>query len=135
MIAGECVSVLARELGIGRKFLYAWREAGYGSAGPQPPVRGVKRREPASDSERQAAALKNRISELDGQVRPPGGRTRFFRRSLAQYRGITPDERRRFRQRIYATIEAIAQGPVSVEEMCQAAGAPTPECPLCRLLR
>ena len=47
---------------------------------------------------------------------------RFFRRSLAQYRGIAPDERRRFRQRIYATIEAIAQGPVSVEEMCQAAG-------------
>ena len=28
MIAGECVSVLARELGIRRKLLYAWREPG-----------------------------------------------------------------------------------------------------------
>ena len=32
-------------------------------------MRGVKRREPASYSERQAAALKNRISELEGVVR------------------------------------------------------------------
>jgi hypothetical protein len=32
-----------------------------------------------------------------------------------QSRGVTPDERLRFRQWIYATIEAAAQGPLSVE--------------------
>ena len=82
MIAGECVSVLARELGIGRKFLYAWREAGYGSGGPQLPVRGVKRREPASDSERQAAALNNRISELEGLVGRQAAELDFFAAAL-----------------------------------------------------
>ena len=38
MMLGESVSALAQELGIARKFLYAWREAGYGSAGPQAPI-------------------------------------------------------------------------------------------------
>jgi transposase len=78
MVAGECVSALARELGIGRRFLYAWREAGFGSAGPQPPMGGVKRREPASDSELQALALKNRISELEGLVGRQTAELDFF---------------------------------------------------------
>lgn len=38
MMAGESVAALTKELGVGRKFFYAWREAGYGSAGPQPPI-------------------------------------------------------------------------------------------------
>jgi transposase-like protein len=38
MMAGESISALARELGVARKFFYAWREAGYGSAGPQAPI-------------------------------------------------------------------------------------------------
>lgn len=38
MMAGESISALAKELGIARKFFYAWREAGYGSAGPQAPI-------------------------------------------------------------------------------------------------
>jgi len=38
MMAGENISALAKELGIARKFFYAWREAGYGSAGPQAPI-------------------------------------------------------------------------------------------------
>lgn len=38
MMAGESISALGRELGIARKFFYAWREAGYGSAGPQAPI-------------------------------------------------------------------------------------------------
>ena len=49
MMAGESISALARELGVARKFFYAWREAGYGSAGPQAPI--LLRRQLAKESQ------------------------------------------------------------------------------------
>lgn len=62
MMAGESISALARELGVARKFLYAWREAGYGSAGPQAPI--LLRRQLAK--ERQANEAQER-EEADCQ--------------------------------------------------------------------
>lgn len=61
-MAGESISALARELGVARKFLYAWREAGYGSAGPQAPI--LLRRQLAK--ERQANEAQER-EEADCQ--------------------------------------------------------------------
>lgn len=59
MMAGESVSALAKDLGVARKFFYLWREAGYGSAGAQPPIllrrRMVKERETMDHEDSQAA--------------------------------------------------------------------------------
>jgi hypothetical protein len=50
----------------------------------------VKRREPASDSERQAAALKNRISELEGLVGRQTAELDFFAAALRNIEGSRP---------------------------------------------
>jgi transposase-like protein len=71
MMAGESVSSLAKQLGVRNKFLYQWREAGYGSAGPQPPIRIRRQKaQPPEGSavEWQAATAKNRIAELERLV-------------------------------------------------------------------
>jgi len=82
MQAGECVSSLAKELGIGRKFLYAWREAGYGSDGPQPPLQEGEEQEALSDAEREAAALKKRVSQLEQLVGRQAAELDFFAAAL-----------------------------------------------------
>ncbi len=83
MFAGESVSAVAKELGIRRKFLYAWRVAGLGSAGPQPPLRAVKRQKrEASASERQATALNKRIAELERLVGRQAAELDFFAAAL-----------------------------------------------------
>ena len=60
MVAGESPTVLARELGIRCKFLYAWKAAGRGSQGAPP-------REKVADDpqEHEIARLQRRISELE----------------------------------------------------------------------
>jgi hypothetical protein len=69
MMAGESVSALAKELGVGRRFFYLWREAGYGSAGAQPPIllrrRMAKERETTDRDDAQAApgAKARRLAE------------------------------------------------------------------------
>ncbi len=82
MMAGECVSVLARELGFRRRLVYVWREAGYGSAGPQAPLGRGKRGEPAGERERQAVALQSRISELERLVGRQAAELDFFAAAL-----------------------------------------------------
>lgn len=90
MEAGESVSSLAKELGIGRKFFYAWREAGYGSDGPQPPVRDAKEQEVLSESEREAAALKKRVSQLERLVGRQATELDFFGAALRNIEGARP---------------------------------------------
>jgi transposase-like protein len=71
MMAGESVTLLAKELGVERKFFYAWREAGYGSAGPQPPIllrrRWAKERREAR--ERQEAQEREKANNDQGLER------------------------------------------------------------------
>jgi transposase len=85
MMAGECVSALAKELGVGRRFLYQWREAGYGSAGQQPPIR--ERRPKAQPPElsaekKQVAKTKIRIAELERLVGRQAAELDFFAAAL-----------------------------------------------------
>lgn len=126
MMAGESVAALAKELSIGRKFLYAWREAGYGSAGPQPPIllrrqvakerREARERQEAQDhpeakerqatakrrqtqkrkqtglrlTERQAACLKMRVSELEQMVGRQAAELDFFASALRNIEELHP---------------------------------------------
>lgn len=61
MVAGESPTVVARELGIRCKFLYAWKAAGKGSQGAPPPPEKVD-----DDSQgHEIARLQRRISELE----------------------------------------------------------------------
>ena len=118
MVAGESPTALARELGMRRKFLYAWRDAGWGSQG------GAKAR---SEADRERAG-EQRNDPAKGQDRRVGATERttsggigFFRRSLAQRQGSTPEERRGFRRGIYQVIQrqAAEQGATSIERMCE----------------
>src|SRR5947209_19983108 len=90
MQAGECVSSLAKELGIGRKFLYAWREAGYGSDGPKPPLQEGEEQEALSDAEREAAALKKRVSQLEQLVGRQAAELDFFDAALRNIESAPP---------------------------------------------
>lgn len=83
MMAGERVSALAKQLGVRRKFLYQWREAGYGSAGPQPPLRAVNRpRREGSASERLVARANQRVAELERLVGRQAAELDFFAAAL-----------------------------------------------------
>jgi transposase-like protein len=76
MCGGESVTAVARELGIRRKFLYAWREAGFGSSGAPPRVRA------ANSGERQASAGNQRIAELERLVGRQAAELDFFAAAL-----------------------------------------------------
>lgn len=85
MMAGECVSALAKELGVGRRFLYQWREAGFGSAGQQPPIRErrPKAEPPEANAEKQRVAkTKNRVAELERLVGRQAAELDFFAAAL-----------------------------------------------------
>lgn len=83
MLAGERVSELAKQLGARRKFLYQWRGAGYGSAGPQPPLRAVNRqRREVISSERLASTANQRAAELERLVGRQAAELDFFAAAL-----------------------------------------------------
>jgi transposase-like protein len=108
MMAGESVSALAKELGIARKFFYAWREAGYGSAGAQAPIllrrrlakerQEAQQREEAKDCQkleerkdskepkkvgsRAVERQKRRILQLEQLVGRPAAELDFFAAAL-----------------------------------------------------
>jgi hypothetical protein len=61
MVAGESPTVVARQLGIRRKFLYAWKAAEKGSQGARPAAEKVDDDSP----EHEIARLHRRISDLE----------------------------------------------------------------------
>ena len=83
MCGGESVTAVARELGIRRKFLYAWREAGFGSSGAPPGLRTGRRAERAANgSEGQTSALNQRIAELERLLGRQAAELDFFAAAL-----------------------------------------------------
>jgi transposase-like protein len=60
MVAGESPTVIARELGIRCKFLYAWKAAGRGSQGVRPPEKVE-----GDPQEHEIVRLRRRIAELE----------------------------------------------------------------------
>ncbi len=117
MRLGENVSQLARELGIDRTCLYAWKRQLEG--------RGARR---VSGPERDGRDV--RIEELEAQVtRLEGvvGRQWLeldFRECLAKDRGDGAEERRQWRASLYAEIRSRmhSQGGLSIQRMCELAG-------------
>ena len=78
MMAGEGVTALAAELGIRRKFLYAWKEAGLGTGAPAKP-----RIEAESDPRvRQIAELQKQIAELERLAGQQSAELDFFAAAL-----------------------------------------------------
>lgn len=85
--AGESPSAVARELGIRRKFLYAWREAGFGTAAVAKGKKKVKR-EPHEIREE---ALKKRIDKLEQMLGRQALDLDFFRAALRGVKGQVPN--------------------------------------------
>lgn len=83
MVAGESPSALARELGMRRKFLYAWRNAGLGSRG------AARVPEPVADDpkQREMEQLQNRIAELERLAGRQTAELDFFVAALRSVKG------------------------------------------------
>lgn len=87
MMAGEGVSALAAELGIRRKFLYAWKDAGLGSGGQAKP-RVEAERDPQA---RQIVELNERIAELERLAGQQSAELDFFVAALRNIEGTRPN--------------------------------------------
>lgn len=87
MVAGEGVSALAAELGIRRKFLYAWKGAGLGS-GAQPKPRIEAESDPQA---RQIAQLQQRIAEWERLAGQQSAELDFFAAALRNIEGSRPN--------------------------------------------
>lgn len=80
LVAGERATDLARELLIRRKFLYAWRDQGWGTAGP-----GVKlppKPSPEALEERKREALKKKVAALERVIGQQAAELDFFAAAL-----------------------------------------------------
>jgi transposase len=80
MLAGEGVTVLARELGVRRKFLYRWRDEGWGTAGQGKTVEAEPSAVSAQD--RAQEALKKKIAGLERLVGQQAAELDFFAAAL-----------------------------------------------------
>ena len=85
--AGESPSAVARELGIRRKFLYAWKEAGFGTAA----VAEGKKKEKREPHEIREEELKERIEKLEQLLGRQAMELDFFRTALRGVRGQAPN--------------------------------------------
>lgn len=105
----ENIGELAKELGIHRRLLYAWREK----------LEPLERSEGAPATSREVT-LRKEISHLKRVLAEKVWRW-IFQRCLAQRRGATPAERQDWRAGIYAQIRAVMsrQGGLRIEQMCQ----------------
>ena len=88
MLAGEGVSALARELGVRRKFLYQWRDDGWGTAAQgkaaKPESGGVTR------ADREKEALGNKIAALERLVGQQAAELDFFAAALRNIGAAEP---------------------------------------------
>ena len=78
IVAGESPSAVANELGIRRKFLYAWRDAGWGTHGVAKP-----KKKPVGDpQQRQIARLKQQVASLQRLAGQQTAELDFFAKAL-----------------------------------------------------
>jgi transposase len=125
MMAGESVSVLARELKLRRHLLYLWRD-NFRAGGPsalrtrdRPGKSVVLAKTPVVATDDLSSA-RQRIAELERKVGQQQLELDFFSTSLAASRGKTPADRRVWRKAIYAVIEAmtgVPQGELTVARL------------------
>jgi transposase len=80
MLAGEGVSVVARELGLRRKFLYQWRDDGWGTAAQGKAAKP----EPVeiTAAEREQEALREKVAALERLVGQQAAELDFFAAAL-----------------------------------------------------
>ena len=81
LLAGGGVAALARELGIRRKFLYQWRDDGWGTAGQAARTAQPKPAE-GSAEEHEKEALQKKIASLERLVGQQAAELDFFGRAL-----------------------------------------------------
>ena len=84
MVAGESPTALERELGMRRKFLYAWRDAGWGSQGGAKAKARPTEKEPES---KETIQLKARIEELERLSGQQAAELDFFVAALRSVKG------------------------------------------------
>jgi hypothetical protein len=87
MVAGESPSKLARELGIRRKFLYAWNESGKGTV--KPPPKPPKAKPDAKTRENQR--LKAKIAQLHRLNGEQAAELDFFAAALRSIKELRPN--------------------------------------------
>ena len=79
LVAGESASVIARELKVRRKFLYAWRDDGYGSKAIESRTREVAAEDPQQE---RIAKLEQQIADLQRLVGQQAAELDFFALAL-----------------------------------------------------
>src|SRR5882672_8620143 len=106
---GESVQAVAQALGVDRRGLERWRDRLNSGEG-----HGAKPR-------RREAELKKEVEKLKQALAGKSTGGGFFARCLAQNRGATPEERKRWRAGIYDQIREVmpVQGSLSAARMCQ----------------
>lgn len=109
MQAGEGVAALARELGIRRKFLYEWREQGYGGGEPAP------HRRPATESDdpvsRENSALKRKVADLERLVGKQASELDFFAAALRNVEELRRKPSKRFGEESTASSKPVRKAP------------------------
>lgn len=83
VVGGESPAVVARELGIRRKFLYAWKAEGKGSQATLP-APAVDEQDPR---EREVEKLQERIAELERLAGRQTAELDFFAAALRSVKG------------------------------------------------
>ena len=83
--SGESPSAVARELGIRRKFLYAWRDEGWGSSGEQWTSVTL------DVHQREAAKLKQQVAELQRLSGQQAAELDFFGAALRSIKERRPN--------------------------------------------
>ena len=120
------VTALAEELGVGRKFLYLWRERL--QAGGKAALERGRGRPPGSKSKSVSqpavGAAELRICRTGAAARPQASGTGFFQTNLRACRGSSRGSYQRWRQGVYGGIEATLSFEgvgLTVERRCQLA--------------
>jgi transposase-like protein len=91
LVSGESATVVARELQIRRKFLYAWRNAGYGST-----AAGKPRRESVVEDDpllTKIAKLEQELADTQRLVGQQAGELNFFVLALRAVKESRPKKK------------------------------------------
>lgn len=103
-VAGESATALAKELGIRRKFLYAWRDAGFGSNATGKPKRESVVEDP---QEKQIVELKQQVADLQRLAGQQAAELDFFALALCA------TKESHLPKRVISGIESIPQSKMS----------------------